>query len=126
MWDCRLLGDLADLGQRHDLEPAGVREDRALPTDELVQAAELRYLLRPGSEHQVVGVAKDDVGPRPLHLIKVQALDRADGADRHEGRGADVAMESVDGAQPGGAVRAVKREAEFSGHGAGNSRLESP
>ena len=32
----------------------------------------------------------------------------------------------IEGAEPGDAVGGVKREAEFSGHGAGNSRLESP
>mgnify|MGYP001547061286 CR=1 FL=1 len=35
----RLLGDLADLRQRHDLEPAAVGQDWPVPANELVQAS---------------------------------------------------------------------------------------
>ena len=58
----RLLRHLGDLGQRHDLEAAGVGEDRPLPAHEAVQAAEPRHPLGAGPQHQVVGVAEDDVG----------------------------------------------------------------
>ena len=57
-----LLGDLADLGQAHHLEAAGVGEDRPVPAHEAVQAAEPRDALGAGAQHQVIGVAEDDVG----------------------------------------------------------------
>ena len=40
------LGDLADLGEAHHLEAAGVGEDRPLPAHEFMQAAELRRRAR--------------------------------------------------------------------------------
>ncbi len=122
----RLFRDLADLGKRHDLEAAAVSQDRALPADELVKPAELRHLFRPRPEHQVIGVAEDDVRACALDLIEVEALDCADSPHRHEGRGADVAMEGADGSEARRAIGRVKREAEFNSHGAGNSRLASP
>ena len=98
-----------------------------LPADERVKPAELRDLLRTGPQHQVIGVAEDDVGARRLHLVEVEALDRADRAHRHEGGRADVAMQRVNRAKAGRAVGGVKGEAEFYvRHAAGNSRLASP
>ena len=57
-----LLVELAQLRQRHDLEAAGIGQDRMRPADELVQAAEPRHALGARPQHQVIGVAEDDVG----------------------------------------------------------------
>ena len=43
-----------------------------------------RIDLLTGPEMQMIGVAQDDLGAGPPHLVGVQAADRALGADRHE------------------------------------------
>ena len=57
-----VLVELAQAGERHHLEAAGVGEDRMRPADESVQAAERRDPLRARPQHQVIGVAEHDVG----------------------------------------------------------------
>ncbi len=52
-----LLVELAQAGERHDLEAAAVGEDRLFPADEIVQAAEARDALGARTQHQVIGVA---------------------------------------------------------------------
>jgi hypothetical protein len=47
--------------QRENLEAARVGEDRFVPADELVQAAELLDDLQPRPQKQVEGVAEDDL-----------------------------------------------------------------
>ena len=55
-----------------------------------VQAAERRDPLGAGPQHQVIGVAEDDVGAERRAPGRGHRLDRAGGADRHEGGRADV------------------------------------
>ena len=76
---CELEGDavlveLAELRQRHHLEAAGVGQDRPRPVGEGVQAAERRHPLGARPQHQVIGVAEDDVGAGRPHLIQVIAF----------------------------------------------------
>ena len=61
--------DLAQLGEAHDLEAAGVREDRAVPAHEAVQAAEPGDALGAGPQHQVVGVGEHDVDAAGAQLV---------------------------------------------------------
>jgi hypothetical protein len=75
-----------------------------VPAHEAVQAAQPRHPLGGRAQHQVVGVAQHDVGAGLGHLVDGQRLDRAGGADRHEGGRADVAAR---GLQHAGAGRAV-------------------
>ena len=98
-----------------------------LPADEVVKPAELRHLLGTRPQHQVIGIAQDDVGARRLDLVEIETLHGADGAHRHEGGRADVAMQRLNRTEAGRAVGCVKGEAEGSfRHAAGNSRLASP
>ena len=67
-----LVGDPA-MGEREDLEAAGVGDQRPLPAHEAVQPAGGGDPLRPGRDEQVVGVAEDqlvaklrDLGGRPV------------------------------------------------------------
>ena len=57
-----LVGDLAQLGEAHHLEAAGVGEDRPVPAHEAVQAAEPGDALGARPQHQMIGVGEDDVG----------------------------------------------------------------
>ncbi|KSV69744.1 hypothetical protein N185_27280 [Sinorhizobium sp. GW3] len=86
-----LLVELAKARQRHDLEAARIRQDRALPADQAMQTAEPRDAFGAWAQHQVVGIAENDVGAKILHLVEIHRLDRADGTDGHEGRCADRA-----------------------------------
>ncbi len=59
--------ELSQFGQRHDLEAAGVGQDRAGPVHEAMQPAEARNAFGAGPQHQVVGVAEYDVGAGGAH-----------------------------------------------------------
>ena len=84
-----LLGELPELGQAHHLEAARIGQDRPLPVHEAVQPAEPRHPLGPRPQHQMIGVAEQDVGAGGADALGQHRLDRAGGADRHEGGGAD-------------------------------------
>ena len=56
------LGQLAQLRQGHDLEAAGIGQDRVWPAGKLVQAAQPRDALGAGPQHKMVGVAQNDIG----------------------------------------------------------------
>ncbi len=103
----RGLGDLAQLGQRHHLEAAGVGQHGAAPAGEALQAAKRRDALGARPQHQVIGVAEHDVGAGIAHLAPVHALHGAGCADRHEGR---CAHHAVRRGQAAGAGRAVGRQ----------------
>ena len=122
------LVDVPELGERHHLEAARVGQDRTWPADEAVEAAEPGDAFGTRTQHQVVGVAEDDVGAELLQLIEIDGLHRSGGADRHEGRGADPAARRVDDAEAGIAVLADNPKAEVGGvrHGERNNRLASP
>jgi hypothetical protein len=95
------LRDLGEVGQAHHLVAAAVGQDRPLPAHEAVQPAEPRHPLGAGAEHQVIGVAKDDVGAGRAHALGLDRLDGGGGADRHEGGRADLAALHGDGAECG-------------------------
>jgi hypothetical protein len=83
------LGDLAQVRQAHDLIAAAVGQDRAVPAHEFVQPAQPRHALRAGAQHQVIGIAQDDVRPGGAHVFHLHRLDRCRRAHGHERRGAD-------------------------------------
>lgn len=80
------LVELAQLRERHDLKTAGIGQDRAFPAAELMQATQPRHALGTRPQHQVIGIAKDDIGAKFFHLVHIHGLDRASRTDRHEGR----------------------------------------
>jgi len=103
---------LAQLRQRHHLEAAGVREHRALPAGKALQAPEPGDALGARPQHQMVGIAKHDIGAGIAHLAPMQALHGAGGADRHEGRRPHHAMQrgQLARAWPGRRCRAVRND----------------
>ena len=108
-----VLGHLPQVGQRHDLEPAGIGQDRAVPVHEAVQPAELGDPLGAGPQHQVIGVAEHDLGAGGRAPIPaVMRLDRAGGADRHEGRRFHRAVGGGQRAAPGRAVGCMHIETQ--------------
>jgi len=110
---CPLLRDLANLRKGHHLEPTAIGKYRSIPSDEFMQATELCHLFRSWPQHQMVGIAQNDIGARLLHLIEVKPFHRADGSYRHEGGGANVTMQRMDRSQPRRAIRLVKRKGKL-------------
>ena len=122
-----LLVQLAQAGQRHDLKTAAIGEDRVWPSDQLMQTAKAGDTLGAGPQHQVIGIAENDIRPQLAHLIEIHGLDGADSADRHEGGRADDAARHGDFAETRAAARGFQGEGEFVVHQFfRNNRLESP
>ncbi len=65
--------DLAQLAERHDLEPARVGQDRPVPGHEAVQAAEAGDALVAGPQVEVVRVGQDDRGAGLAEIVRVRA-----------------------------------------------------
>ncbi len=99
-----VLGDLPDLRQAHDLEAAGVRQDRFVPAHEGVQTAELGDPLRARPQHEVIGISEQNIGAGIANLFRIERLDGRDRPDRHERRRADDAARRHDFAAPRQAV----------------------
>src|SRR5262249_43354012 len=92
------------VAKREDLEAARVREDRAAPSGEAVNPAELLHHLLPRTEVQVVRVREDHVGTEGADVVGVQALHGCLRPDGHERRGTDLAVGRPEDAGAGGAV----------------------
>ena len=82
----RFFGEFAEA---HHLIAAAVGQDRPVPIHELVQPAERRHPLRAGPEHQMIGIAKQDIRAARPHPLGLHRLDRRRCPDRHECRCAD-------------------------------------
>ncbi len=70
--DMRLEGDaglveLPQLRQRHDLKAAGIRQNRVRPVHEFLQATQFGDALRARPQHQVIGIAEDDIRSQLTH-----------------------------------------------------------
>lgn len=119
--DMRFEGDalfveLAQPGERHDLEAAGIGQDRVFPADQLVQTAKPGDPLGGRAQHQVIGIAEDNVGAGVAYLVEIHGLDGADRADRHEGRCADFAARHGNFAEAGAGIGLLQGELEVLGH----------
>ena len=107
------------LGERrkaHHLVAARVSEDRAFPAHEFVQPAQPRHPLRAGAEHEVIGVAEDDVRAGRPHLRRPHRLHCRGSADWHEGRRADHPALHGNLAGAGGAIGGVDGEGKTGRH----------
>ena len=112
-----LLGQLAQFGQAHHLVAAAVGQDRALPVHEFMQAAQPRHPLGPRAEHQVIGIAENDVRTRLADGLGLHRLNRCRGADRHECRRADFPALHGNGAGARGTIGGLDGKCETFAHG---------
>ena len=82
-----LLLDLSESGQGKDLKSAGIRQDRAVPRHEFVQAAHIAHDLVSGPQMQMIGVGQLDLRADRFQISSRQrALDRSLRADVHKNR----------------------------------------
>ena len=95
---------------------AAVGQDRPVPSRKLMQAPQPRHTLRAGAEHQVIGVAKDDVRAGCAHFGRAHRLNGCGGANGHERRRADFAAQHLDAARAGLAIGGGNRKLESRGH----------
>ena len=77
-----------------------------------MQPAERGDALGGRPQHQMIGVAQNDVGAAGAHVGEMHGLDGRLRADRHEGRRAHDAMRGRDLALAGGAVGGENSKAE--------------
>ncbi len=80
------FADLAALGQAEHLESAGISENRPVPMHEPVQPAVQAHHFDAGPQHQMKGVAQDDLAAGLAQFLGRHRLDGAVGAHRHEHR----------------------------------------
>ena len=90
------LGNFAKRRQAHHLIAAAVGQDRPVPSRKMVQAAKAGNPLCPGAQHQVIGVAQNNVGTGGAHFCRAHRLYRRSGANGHKGRRADFAAQHLD------------------------------
>ena len=112
----RALVDLAQTGERHDLESAGVGEDRHRPVHEFVQPAERGDAFGARPQHQMVGVAEHDLGAGRAHVVGHKPFYGRLRADGHECRGLHFAVRGHKFAPSGGAIGIKEVEGEWLGH----------
>ena len=73
------------IGQAENLKAAAVGEDRPVPAHERVQPAQRRDGLLARPQRQMIRVGQDHLRAGFAQPARVDALDRALRADRHEG-----------------------------------------
>src|SRR5579872_4804003 len=79
------LVKLPQLGERHDLEAAGISENWMRPVHEFVQAAQSRHPFGAWPQHQMISIAEQNVGAERAYFAGVHRLHRSRCSDRHEG-----------------------------------------
>ncbi len=99
-----LLGDLAELGERPDLEAPGVGKNRFVPGGKTVEPTHFLDQLVARAEPEVVGVAEDDLRSQLDEFVGVQGFHGPLGADGHENRSFHRAMRELESALAGGAI----------------------
>ena len=81
-----LVGDLAQLAEREDLEAARVSQHGTVPADKAVQSAHALDRLVAGAKIEMVGIAEDDLSAEIFEGSLGNSLDSAGRADGHEDR----------------------------------------
>ena len=120
-----VLVELAQLRQREHLIATRIRQDRFPPVHQRMQAAQPRHALGARAQHQVIGIAQQDLGARRGDGFRLHGLHRRGRAHRHEGRRLDGTAPRGHAAAARSPVARQKLEAEAA-HDAFSIRLESP
>jgi len=108
-----LFRQLAQPRQAHHLKPAGIGEDRLVPVHELMQPAQTVDPFGSGAQHQMIGIAQQDIRTGRGDAFGHHRLDRGGSAHRHEGRRANIAPRGRDDTGTRRTIAGLKIEREF-------------
>jgi hypothetical protein len=111
------FGDLAQFPQTEDLKAAGVGQDWSLPLHEVVQVAVGFDHFGTRTEHEVEGVAEDDLGADCFDIPWEDGLYCAVGSNGHECGCFDGASWEFEASTAGLAVGGVEFELHEAGTG---------
>src|SRR6187402_2219627 len=106
---------LPPVGQAEDLVAAAVGENRLVPADELMKAAPAGNQLVTRPQHQVIGVAQDDLRPDVLKMLCCQRFNNTLRADGHECRRLDHAVRGREDPSPSTTICMSQREQKIPG-----------
>ena len=79
-----ILPNFAQSAQAEDLVPPAVGEYWAVPSHELMQSTQSTYGFMPRSQHQVIGIAEQNLHGKEAELIRCHRLYGGLGSHRHE------------------------------------------
>ncbi len=96
-----ILINAAQPTQRKDLKAARIGENGAIPMHELMQATQFVDEVITGAQIQMIGVGKDDGGIDLQQLLGSDSFNCCLSADRHEDRGGNFPMRSLEYAGAG-------------------------
>ena len=108
-----LLAHLPRVRQRENLKASRVRQHRAIPAHEVMDAADAAEDFRSRSQQQVIGIGQQDLRASLFERLRELPFDRRLGADRHEERREDVAVRGPKGSGPGAGVGGVRLDVEI-------------
>ena len=93
--DGAVIAHLYQVVQAENLKSSAVRQDRAVPTHEAVEASKAFDPLGAGPQRQMVGVGKQHLGAQVVNLLWRERFDGRLGADGHERRRLDQAVSGL-------------------------------
>ena len=111
-----IVVDRSRISEREDLKATRVRQDRAVPRHEAMEATQLCDEIFAGLEMKVIGVAQQDLRADRLQLVRIDTFDCAERADRHKDRSLDCAMGGHERRCPRLAIRCLDAEVPGRAH----------
>jgi hypothetical protein len=90
-----IVGDLVDLRQGVNLEPAAVGQNRTIPVHKPMQTAGISDNLRSRPQKKMIGIGKDDLCAALLQFVRRNPLHRRLRPNRHENRRLNHAMRGM-------------------------------
>ena len=108
-----VVGELERVGEREDLEAAGVGEDGAVPVHERVESARVAHDVGAGTQVEMVGVGQHHLRTDVAKLRCGDALDGRARADRHEHGRLDGAVGGMEASSACGRAGVACEELEI-------------
>ena len=83
------------------MKSPGIGKNRFLPVHEFMQPSKLPDQIPARPDKEVVGIAENNLGTQLVKIFRRDRLDSSLGADRHENRCFDPAVQGVDNSGSG-------------------------
>ena len=108
-----LFLDFVYPGEAEDLEPAAVRQNRAVPTHEFVKPAQAGDPFMSRAQVEVIRICEDDLRSHGLQIVGGNAFDGPSRSNRHEYGSMDRAAGGFNTSGPRAAFRVFRKNLEF-------------